>query len=289
MYVFLMSSTLMVAQEHKASKILTDYFASLNSGNKELLGSLLTEDFKVMAPFSPTALDKKSWIGTVLGFKAAFPDLNHQIISWFADDNMIADRGVFTGSNTGSFMGNPPTNNKVVLPYTSIFELNGKGQIKSIDIKFDNKLFESQLIAGIPDVKMRAEKTIRDLFEAMDAGQTEKFAGYCSADFMISNPFLPAPAPLAAFQGILQSQKISFPDFKHQIVEIHTDGKSVTTMGNFIGTNTGPMMGNPPTGSKVNIPFLVLDQMDNNGKIKMRNVLFDSKLMETQLMAGMKK
>jgi predicted ester cyclase len=274
------------AQEKKAGKIITEYFNYLDSGNQTGLSSLLTDDFKITAPFSNNPLDKKAWLGICQSFKTAFPDMHHEIIHWFADDNRIAENGMFKGTNTGSMMGNPPTKNKIEVNVTSLFELDGKGKIKGLNVQFDNKSFEAQLFTGIPDAKKIAEKTVRELFAAMDAGATESFSNFCSPDFTISNPFLSAPSPLSAFQGILKAQKTGFPDLKHKVVEMISDGKFVTTRGIFIGTNTGPMMGNPPTGNKVELPFLVLDEMDVNGKIKMRNVQFDSKSFETQLMAG---
>lgn len=74
---------------------------------------------------------------------------------------------------------------------------------------------------------------------------------------------------------------------KHEVVEIISDDKTVTTRGIFRGTNTGSMMGNPPTGNTVNLPFLVLDELDGAGKIRNRYVQFDSKAFEAQLMAGL--
>jgi len=285
-YILIASTSIVVAQEKKAEKIVTEYFTWLDSGNSNAVGQSLTDDFKAWAPFSPVALDKKAWMGAVEGFHTAFPDLKHEVLNWFADDNKIAVQTSFTGTNTGSLMGNPATKNKVKISITSIFELDGKGKIKSLNVQFDNKFFEAQLMAGIPDSKMMAKKTISDLFAAMDAGETDKFINYCSSDFTISNPFLSAPSPIGAFQGILQAQKTAFPDIKHQVLEMSSDGKYVTTRGIFTGTNTGPMMGNPPTGNKVKLPFLVLDELDANGKIKMRNVQFDAKSFEAQLMAG---
>lgn len=285
-YLLFVGTSVLFSQEKKAGKIVTEYFSYLDSGNSEAVSRLLTEDFKAWAPFAPGTLDKKTWMGAVAGFHSAFPDLRHEVLNWFADDQLIAARTVFTGTNTGSLMGNPATGNKVKITITSIFELDGKGKIKSLDVKFDNKSFESQLMAGLPGAKMTAEKTVRDLFAVMDVGETDKFANYCSPDFTISNPFLSAPSPIGAFKGIIQSQKTAFPDLKHQVLEMTSDGKFVTTRGMFTGTNTGSMMGNPPTGNKVNLPFLVLDELDAKGKIKMRNVQFDVKSFESQLMAG---
>ena len=131
-----------------------------------------------------------------------------------------------------------------------------------------------------------AESNIRTLFNMMDSGKSEEFKNYCTTDFLISNPFLPTPAPISAFEGILMGQKAAFPDMKHEIVELTTDGHYVTTRGIFSGTNTGSMMGNPPSGNKVIIPFIVLDELDPYGKIKNRYVQFDLKSFESQLMAG---
>ncbi len=135
--------------------------------------------------------------------------------------------------------------------------------------------------------KMKNEKNVRELFALMDAGQTDKFGMYCSADFKISNPFLAEPAPIQAFIGILQTQKAAFPnDMKHEILEMVSDGKTVITRGIFHGTNIGSMMGNPPTGNKVSIAFISWDEMDSAGKIKNRYVQFDGKSFDAQLMAG---
>jgi predicted ester cyclase/predicted SnoaL-like aldol condensation-catalyzing enzyme len=134
--------------------------------------------------------------------------------------------------------------------------------------------------------KTKAEKTVRDLFVVMDAGQTDKFGEYLSADFKIMNPFLPSPQPLQAFQGIIQGQKTGFPDLKHEVISIVSDGKNVITKGVFRGTNSASFMGMPATGNKVNATFLVWDEMDTNNKIKMRKVEFDAKGFEAQLMAG---
>lgn len=278
--------SLLPAQDKKAGKIITDYFTWLDAGKVDVLMTLLTDDFSAITPMAPTPFNKTAWKGMGLGFNTAFPDMKHEINYWFADDNRVAVRGNVKGTNTGSMMGNPPTGNKINLPYISLFELNGKGKIKSITSQFDLKLMETQLLAGLPDPKKIAEKTVRDLFVAMDAGQTDQFQKYTTKDFSISNPFLPEPSPIQAFQGILTAQKTGFPDIRHEIVEIISDGKYVTTKGIFYGTNTGSMMGNPPTGNKVKLPFLVLDEMDGQGKIKNRFVQFDSKSLETQLMAG---
>lgn len=285
--VLILSTVSLLAQEKKAGKLVSDYFALLDAGNLDAVGNLLTDDFQAIAPFSPKPFVKNAWKAVGQTLKTAYPDMKHAITYWFADDNWVAVRGEFTGTNKGAMFGQAATNNAVRVPITVLFELNGKGYIKSLTTQFDQKLLEEQLMSGNANPKMQAEKTVRELFAIMDAGKSNEFSNYCSPDFKIMNPFVAEPSPIQAFQGILTVQKTAFPDMKHEITELITDGKYVTTKGLFKGTNTGSMMGNPPTGNKVSIPFLVLDELDAQYKIKNRFVQFDGKAFDTQLMAGL--
>lgn len=266
--------------------IVKTYFAAVDAGNKEAVSQLLAEDCQAYAPFSPQAMPKQTLLGVVQGFKAGFPDLTHELLSCLESGNSVTVRGIFKGKNDGSLMGNPPTGNQVNVPFNTILELDKSWKIKSIYIQFDQKLYESQLLAGLPNPAALAELNERALFGAMDNAELDKIANYCAADFRISNPFLPEPSPIQAFQGIIQSQKSAFPDMKHTILSIASDGKFVAIRGVFSGTNTGAMMGNPPSGNKLSVPFLVLDELDASGKIKNRYVQFDMKSFESQLMAS---
>ncbi len=263
-----------------------DFYVAVDAGDFDKATSLMSDDVKVYLPFSTQAMDKMSYKQVGMSFKAGFPDMQHKVLEVTEGKSSVAYKAWFSGTNTGSLQGNPPTGNRVENAFLGYLKFNKKGKITELNIQFDLTSFNAQLMKGLPDPKAMAEKNIRELFTLMDAGQTEKFSQYCAADFKISNPFLPAPSPIQAFQGVLQTQKTAFPDMKHEVVEIISDGKNVTTRGIFSGTNTGSMMGNPPTGNKVSLPFLVLDQLDDKGKITSRTVQFDSKSFEAQLMAG---
>ncbi len=282
--VLLFSTSVFAHNKPTPTDIVKAYYTALDSGNSNGMEAVLADDFLAYVPFSPQPVPKQAFIGVGQGFKAAFSNMRHEVSSYYEAGSSVAVRGVFKGKNDGSMMGNPATNNVVALPFNSIYELNKDGKIKALYVQFDQKAMEAQLMAGLPSPAAQAEATVRDLFAAIDAGQVEKAQSYLSADFHISNPFLPQPAPVQVFAGILQSQKEGFPDLKHTILSVVTDGKSVATRGIYSGTNTGPMMGNPPTGNKVSLSFIVLDELDGNGKIKNRYVEFDNKAFEAQLM-----
>lgn len=128
------------------------------------------------------------------------------------------------------------------------------------------------------------ESAVRAILAAMDAGASEEFDRYCAADFQINNPFLPGPAPLQTFKGLMQGQKTGFPDVKHEVVQMFSSGNMVCVRGIYSGTNTGPMQGNPPTGNKVVLPFIFTDEFDAAGKLKTRHVQFDVASFNAQLM-----
>src|SRR5881396_3714992 len=50
-------------------------------------------------------------------FLDGFPDMKINIEHVIGEDNMVATRGYWTGTNKGSFMGNPPTNKTIRIDY----------------------------------------------------------------------------------------------------------------------------------------------------------------------------
>ena len=130
------------------------------------------------------------------------------------------------------------------------------------------------------------EATVRAILAAMDAGDAAKFDQYCAADYQIYNPFLPQPGNLEVFKGLMQGQKVSFPDVKHEVVQMFSKGNMVCVRGTFSGTNSGSMQGNPPTGNKVSLPFIFTDEFNAEGKLKVRHVQFDTGAFNAQLMGG---
>lgn len=283
----LLSCATFASKPGKLAQIIRDYYAAVDAQDFEKVASYLADNVKVSIPFSPQSMDKMSFKQLGMSMGTALPNMRHKVLEVTEGKNSAAFKAAFSSTNTGEMQGNQPTGNSVELPFMGYMNFDKSGKITSLDIQFDVTAFNAQLMKGLPDQKMIAEKSIRELFNLMDAGQTDKFAMYCAPDFKISNPMVPESSPIQVFQGVLSAQKTAFPDMHHEIVEMVSDGHYVTTKGIFKGTNTGSMMGNPPTGNKVEIPFLVLDQLDDKGKITSRDVQFDIKSFEGQLMKGL--
>jgi steroid delta-isomerase-like uncharacterized protein len=74
-----------------------------------------TADYIAHAPDSiqTAALDSGAWVEFLGVFLEGFPDLHLEVVDTSADDAMVAQRILFTGTHTGTFRGLPPTGNKV--------------------------------------------------------------------------------------------------------------------------------------------------------------------------------
>ncbi|MEQ1743907.1 MAG: ester cyclase, partial [Saprospiraceae bacterium] len=281
--LFSLLQTATFAQSQNASKVVTDYFAWIDAGNIEAVGSLLTDDFVATAPFAPVPFDKMAWRGVGQGFKTAFSGMQHEITDWVASGNKVAVKGMFRGTNTGPNMGNPPTGNKVSLPFNTFFEFDGMGKIKSLVTQFDMKSFEAQLMAG-RDPNAAAEAAIRAMLAAADAGDGDKFMSYWAADGV--NYFAGKQTSGDDMTKRIMAFSMGFPDIKRHLDEVVVSGNNVTVRGWVTGTNTSQFRGQAPTGNSIKVPWLGFYKLDNAGKVQSGWVEFDTQILESQLMGG---
>ena len=74
-----------------------------------------TVDYLTHPPDSiqTTALDGDAWVEFLGVFVEGFPDLHLEVLDSSADEGMVAQRILFTGTHTGPFRGLPPTSRKV--------------------------------------------------------------------------------------------------------------------------------------------------------------------------------
>lgn len=272
------------AQNQNAGKIVTDYFAWVDAGNLDAVGTLLAEDLAATAPFAPAPFSKMAWREVGRGFKTAFPDMKHEIVDWFASGNKVAVKGIFRGTNTGPNMGNPATGNKVNCPFNAFFELDGKGRIKSLNTQFDMKAFEAQLMAGLPDPAAAAEANIRAMLAAADVGDVEKFMGYWAVNGI--NYFAGKQTSGEDMKKRIAAFKTAFPDIQRILEEVVVAGNSVTVRGWVTGTNQGTFQGKAPTGNKIKVAWLGFYKLNAAGNIENGWVEFDTKTLDTQLADG---
>ncbi len=122
--------------------------AAMDAGEPAKFDQYLAADFKITNPFLPTPGTLDVFKGLMQGQKAGFPDVKHEAVQVFAKGNMVCVRGIFSGTNTGTMQGNPPTGNRVVIPFIFTDEFNGEGKVVYRDVQFDTGAFNAQLMGG---------------------------------------------------------------------------------------------------------------------------------------------
>jgi predicted ester cyclase len=102
------------AAEHNRI-VASQWIDAFNARDDAAEAAARTADYIAHAPDSiqPTALDSDAWVEFLGGFVEGFPDLQLEVLDSSADDVMVAQRILFTGTHTGPFRGLPPTGRKV--------------------------------------------------------------------------------------------------------------------------------------------------------------------------------
>ena len=107
----------MSIEENK--KIVQRYQEIYNSNDLDALGEVVSEDLltpKIM-PGIPTGIEGAKAAHRIM--LAGFPDYQTVIDDLFAEGDKVAARITMSGTNTGSFMGMPPTGKHV--SFTGIY------------------------------------------------------------------------------------------------------------------------------------------------------------------------
>jgi predicted ester cyclase len=206
--------------------------------------------------------------------------MKHEIIEMTSDDRHVTTRGIFSGTNTGSMMGNPPTGNKVKVPFIVLDEFDSKGKLKFRNVQFDAKSFESQLMAGI-NPNAAYETNIRAMYAAADNADIDKFFSFWSDH---SHPyFLGVENTRDEVKERIFAFKKGFPDVKRTVEEILFSGNKVIIRGVLTGSNKGSFMGKPATNNSIRVSWLGLYHFKQDGKIENGWVEYDSATLLNQL------
>jgi predicted ester cyclase len=118
---------------------------------------------------------------------------------------------------------------------------------------------------------------------AWDAGKTNSLDQYVATNMVEHNP-MPGQQPgLAGFKQMITEMKAGFPDEKTTIEDIRVDSNMLIARVRMSGTNSGPMMGMPPTNKKMT-DVMGIDMIRwENGKFVEHWGLFDDHAMMSQL------
>lgn len=285
LFVLLTSFLAVQAQDKNAVQAVNSYYTWFDQGKSHQFKRVLDKAFMGESSHAPAPMDMAAWMEWANAVKAAFPNMKHELQEIISEKGKAAVKGVFKGTNSGNFMEKLPTNVEVMLPFNAVFLFKGS-KIISLSLTFDPRSLETQLYGGAENRDKKAKQAILDMAAAMDAGQTANLPNFCSADFTYSNPALLEPTNMTGFQELVSNRKKGFPDMKTEILSSMLTGTHIVSKGIWRATHTGVYNDLEPTGNKMEINFIVLDELDAKFKIKNRLVQYDVKTFENQLNAG---
>jgi steroid delta-isomerase-like uncharacterized protein len=119
--------------------------------------------------------------------------------------------------------------------------------------------------------------------EVWNKGHFDAIETYWAADYVDHNPAVPNQAAGAAgAKQVFMAFKSAFPDLHFTIEDIMVEGDKIVWRWTSTGTNTGSMLGMPPTGKQATISGIEIYRIAS-GKIGERWGNFDQLGLMQQL------
>jgi len=124
---------------------------------------------------------------------------------------------------------------------------------------------------GASDAAMKAADSVRNyniagynaVNDMFNSGKMDDMGKYC-ADNMVDHQLFPGQKPgLAGVKEAMTNFRAAFPDLKFTTNHIIADSNMIWAQYTMTGTNTGPMMGMPPTGKSIKIDGMDLIRLEN--------------------------
>jgi steroid delta-isomerase-like uncharacterized protein len=250
----------------------------INEGRYELIPDL----------FDPGYLDHSAppgapgGLGGVAGvfrmFRGGFPDVHFTIRTMLSEGDKVATRVTGTGTQTGPFMGLPPSGRQATWASHGIFRVRG-GKIVEHWGQPDILALLSQ-IGGIPasanvgppldtshlrtrpdipppdphdpaliDQHKRAVSWVHDL--AFSRGELGLAEEYVAADYVDHPPARPYQVALSGPASLIEDVaafRNAFPDLVTACVDMVAEGNQVAARATWTGTHQGDFFGIAPTG-----------------------------------------
>jgi steroid delta-isomerase-like uncharacterized protein len=126
--------------------------------------------------------------------------------------------------------------------------------------------------------------TSRRAYELISAGDLDGFAGLISDDDFVEHEETPGLEPTKA--GVLEFFAIfraGFPDLRMEPEQVFVDGETVVVYYRATGTQTGELMGMPPTGKSIDVHGVDIVRFGDDGKAREHWGVFDAMTMMQQL------
>jgi steroid delta-isomerase-like uncharacterized protein len=256
--------------------LATRFFdATFNTG--KAAADLLTSDFLFH-------LDGDSYAGPdvfvsfVTGFRTAFPDLHVAVQTAFAQDQFIAVRFTFRGTQAGPFQSIPATHRAALgVAGHAIFRV-ASAQLAEVFANVDRVSLLQQLgvyggnigpaAAGPPSPPPGAPPAgdttgvVRRFYEVFGKGDTDALQHLTASGFIDHGA--PAGTPPGWDKGEYTQWRTTFPDAQHTVEQLVAAADLVMARTSMRVTQRGAYAGIPPTGKTVRFEILDLWRVQND-------------------------
>ena len=119
--------------------------------------------------------------------------------------------------------------------------------------------------ASASTAKLEANKAlIRRVFEeVIPAGDQAAMCDVMAPDFLDHDPLPGQPAGAAGGEYVVSTMHTAHPDLRFTIDDLVAEADRVVIRWTLRGTNTGPMLGRPPSGQPVEYAAIVIFRIVN--------------------------
>ena len=114
------------------------------------------------------------------------------------------------------------------------------------------------------------KSVVRKVFEeVIPAGDPKAMRDLVAEDFLDHDPLPGQPPGVAGGEYVVETMHGAHPDLSFTIHELVAEEDRVVIRWTLHGTNTGPLLGRPPTGERVELSAIVVFRVED-GKLAER-------------------
>ena len=125
--------------------------------------------------------------------------------------------------------------------------------------------------------------TMRRFYDLINAGDIDG-AGELLADDLVEHEETPGLEPTKeGVKAAFREFRGAFPDMRINAEDVIAGGDRVVVRGRWTGTHQGPFMGMPATGKRIEVPFIDIMRMGDDGLGHEHWGVLDSLAMMQQL------
>ena len=264
----------MQANEDRKELVRRFFDEVWNDGNFDFMDEVYAKDFALHALWQNTAIggsgdgDVETAKTAIRGWRGGFPDLHVTIEEQVVEGDVVTSRHVASGTNDRPFRGIPPTG--------KVGSMSGMTMTRIVDGKITDAWTMWDVVGlmrqlgVIPDPAQgeRNKAIVRRFYQELwNEGRMEVADELFHADFVGHAPG--APEDTRGPEGVkilVEAWRTAAPDLRVEIESQHAEGDRVATRFTCTGTQTGPLLGIPPTGRRASMAGIAITHV-RDGKV----------------------